>query len=288
MAGSRRETPHGTLSCRKYRGCDRPECVAAALAYEARRRRLMGYGRWNPLVDAEPARQHLRKLNGQGCSYRSIADALGKYTAAITHIVFTHAGKSRTQRIRPELSAAILALTVEDVRPPRVSAVGTSRRVRALNLVGWPNTVIGERIGKIATHVNHIHHQRQVLRETAEAIQDLYETLKGLDPVEHGVDPHTARTVAGKARVRGARDPLWWEDWGGIDDPKFDPAAIEQELNVRQLGALRRDEIEHLGGYGLNAEQIAERLGMAYGTVRDIMRELRTERRRDRGSEAAA
>lgn len=287
MAGPQKETPHGTLSCRKYRKCERPECVAVALAYEARRRRLMGYGRWNPLVDVEPARQHLRKLNARGCSYRSIAAALGKYTAAITHIVYTHAGKSQTQRIRPEFSAAILALTVEDVSPPRVCSVGTSRRVRALNLMGWPNTVIGERIGKYATHVNHIHHQKQVRRETAEAIEDVYETLKDLKPVEHGVDPHTARTVAGKARVQGARDPLWWEDWGTIDDPGFDPQMAERDLNVRELGALRREEIEHLASYGMEAEQIAIRLDMAFGSVRDILREIRTGQARERGRGAA-
>lgn len=203
-------------------------------------------------------------------------------TAAITRIVFTHAKKSRTQRIRPEFSAAILALTAGDVSSPRVLAVGTSRRIRALNLMGWPNTMIGDRIGKIGTHVNHIHHQKKVMRATAEAVEECYQELRVLDPVQCGVDPHTVRTVIGKARKQGAKDPLWWEDWGRIDDPDFDPDLVEQELNLREEAAVRREEIKHLASFGLTAEVIAERLGMMPGTVRDIMRELRTGERRDR------
>jgi hypothetical protein len=282
MAGPHKETQHGTMSCRKYRGCNRPECVQAANAYEARRHRLIGYGKWNPLVDAEPARKHLKMLNSAGCSYASIAATLGRYKAAVTTIVFPQGSKAPTKRIRPEFSAAILALTIEDVRPPRVDATGTKRRIRALNLIGWPTTIISERIGREGTRISHIHLQKQVRRETAQAIKDCYDTLKDLNPTDHGINPHTSLTVAGKARAHGARDPLWWEDWGHIDDPGFDPDTAEQELNRKQLGALRRQEIEHLLSYGCPEEQIAERIGLQHGTVRDVVAELRAGQRRDR------
>lgn len=287
MAGRRKETEHGTLSCGKYRGCKRPECVAAVLAYEARRRRLVGYGKWHPLVDAEPARQHLLKLSEAGCSYRSIAVALGKCLSAVTRVVFPSVAKPQTQRIRAEYSAAILALSAADVITPRVPAVGVSRRVRALNVVGWPNTAIGERIGRSATHINHIHHQSMVMRGTAELIKDCYEQLKNLDPLEHGVPVHTALTVAGKAKAQGARDPLWWDDWDSIDDPKFDPGTAERDLNRDELGELRRDEIEHLASFGCEAQDIATRLGLHLSTVRAVVQEWRTGERRDRKKAAA-
>ncbi len=285
MTTRAKETPHGTLSCGKYRKCKRPECVEAARAYRLRVYRLKGYGQWQPLVDAEPARQHLQKLNAMGCSYASIATALGKHKAAITNIAYE--GARKTRRIRRELNDAILEITIDSIHPPRVDSTGTSRRIRALNAIGWPNTIIGEHIGSWNTQVNHIHHQRKVLRETAMAVADCYERLRNLDPIEQGVPAPVARSIMARAAKHGARDPLWWEDWDRIDDPDFDPATAERELPRNGLGALRRGEIQHLMSYGCEAEEIAHRLDMATTTVRTVMNEIASGQRRDRTGAAA-
>lgn len=285
MTTRTRQTPHGTLSCGKYRRCKRPECVEAVRAYRLRAYRLKGYGQWQPLVDAEPARQHLKKLHAMGCSYASIAAALGKHTAAVTNIVYEKTCKPR--RIRRELNDAILTITLDSIDPPRVDSTGTSRRIRALNAIGWPNTVIGEHIGSWNTQVNHIHHQRKVLRETAIAVADCYERLRNLDPIDHGVPAPLARSVMSRAIKHGARDPLWWEDWGSIDDPDFDPATAERELSRNELGALRRREVQHLMSAGCDAAQIAARIGLGVSTVQAIMAELTTGTRRDRAGAAA-
>lgn len=282
MDGRRRETEHGTLSCGKYRKCQRPECVEAVRAYRRRVYRLKGYGQWQPLVDAAPAQDHIGLLNAQGCSFRSIAEALGLGLSAVTKVMYTGPRRKAPRRIRPEFSEAILSLTLEDVNPPLVSAVGVSRRIRALNLMGWPNTVIGERVGSWNTQMNHIHQQKTVTRSMALAVSDCYESLKRMDPSELGVRREVALCVASKARKHGARDPLWWEDWGTIDDPRFDPADAERALSRDELAAHRRHEIAYLMSDGCIPERIAQRLEMHVSTVREVMLELETGVRRVR------
>lgn len=287
-AGTKPFPAHGTLSCGKYRKCQRPECREAVRAYRRRVHRLQGYGQWQPLVDAEPARQHLQDLNAQGYSYRVIANHLGRYVAAITGIVYElNPGRGRKRRIRPEFSAAILAITPDDLTPGFLLAVGTARRICALNAMGWPTRVIADRLGVSCPRIRQIRQQQTVTQSTATAVASLYEELKGQDPVEHGVVPGTVVRLHRLAEREGWPDPLWWEDMGHIDDPNFDPATAEQELSRDEQAALRRAEIEHLTSFGFVPEVIAERLDMHVSTVRAIVHELRTGQRRDRKGAAA-
>lgn len=281
-------TTHGTLSCGKYRKCKRPECVEAVRAYRRLRYRKQGYGQWQPLVDATPARQHIEALHNLGYSYRSIAASIGKYTAAITKIAYPSPTRKAHHRIRPELEAAILAIKPEDIVTGMVPAAGTSRRLRALNAIGWPNTVIGERVGSWNTQLLHTHQQKYVLQTTAAAVAECFEQLKDLDPVEHGVPVSLVKTLTARAAQKNWRDPLWWEDMGHIDDPDFDPAAVEQELGRNEEAAVRRAEIKHLMSYGFDHEVIAARMDMHPTTVRNIMNELRRGQRRDRSRGVAA
>lgn len=282
-------TTHGTLSCGKYRKCPRPECREAARAYRRLTYRKQGYGTWQPLVDAERARQHLVTLNAAGFSYKVIAEHLGKTMSSVTGIVYELApGRSRKQRIRPEFADAILALTPELMTPGMFPAVGSIRRVRALNAIGWPTRVIADHMGTIPARIRAITGQQFVTRTTAQGIADCYRELHRLDPLEHGISPGTVLKLTRMAARKGWLDPLWWEDMGHIDDPTFDPATVEQELNRNDEAAVRRAEIEHLMSFGLDHEVIAARVDMHPTTVRNIMNELRTGQRRDRRTGAAA
>ncbi|MEU7010399.1 hypothetical protein [Streptomyces sp. NPDC046332] len=288
-AGTKRGTPeHGTLSCGKYHKCQRPECREAVRAYRRRVHRLQGYGQWQPLVDAEPARAHLQHLNAQGFSYQVIADHLGRYLAAVTGIVYElNPGRGRKRRIRAEFSQAILAITPDDLTPGLLQAAGTARRICALNAIGWPTRIIADRLGVACPRVREVTRQQHVTHATASAVADCYEDLKDRNPLEHGIAPGTVLKLQRLAARKGWRDPLWWEDMGGIDDPLFDPAEADQGLKRNEEAAVRRAEIEHLSSFGMNYEQIAARLGMQPGSVRDIVRELRTGQRRDRQGAAA-
>ncbi|MGW1246969.1 hypothetical protein [Streptomyces sp. NPDC002535] len=283
-------TQHGTLSCGKYRKCKRPECREAARAYRRLTYRKQGYGTWQPFVEAEPARQHILALNAAGFSYKVIADHLGKTLAAVTSIVYELTpGRGRKRKIRPEFAAAILALSPESMTPGMLPAVGSVRRVRALNAIGWPTRVIAEHMGTVAPRIRSITGRQQlVTRATAQGIADCYQQLHRLSPLEHGIAPGTVLKLTRMAARKGWRDPLWWEDMGHIDDPDFDPASVEQELGRNDEAAVRRAEIEHLMSFGLDHENIAARMAMHPTTVRNIMNELRTGQRRDRSREVAA
>lgn len=282
-------TEHGTLSCGKYRKCPRPECREAARAYRRLTYRKQGYGTWKPLVDAEPARKHLLALNAAGFSYKVIAEHLGRYTAAVTGIVYELSpNKQRKRRIRPEFEAAILALTPESMTPGMLPAAGSVRRVRALNAIGWPTRVIADHMGTVPARIRSVTGQQLVTRATAQGIADCYRELHRLNPLEHGIAPGTVLKLTRMAARKGWLDPLWWEDMGDIDDPDFDPAAVEQELNRNDEAAVRRAEIEHLMAFGLDHEAIAGRMDMHPTTVRSIMNELRTGQRRDRRTGVAA
>lgn len=280
-------TEHGTLSCGKYRKCPRPECREAARAYRRLTYRKQGYGTWQPLVDAEAARQHLLTLNAAGFSYKVIAEHLGRYTAAVTGIVYELSpGKQRKRRIRPEFEAAILALSPETMTPGMLPAIGSIRRVRALNAIGWPTRVIADHMGTVPPRIRSITSQQLVTRATAQGIANCYQALHRLNPLEHNINPGTVLKLTRMAARKGWRDPLWWEDMGGIDDPEFDPTMVERELGRNDEAAVRRAEIEHLMSYGCNHDQIAARLDMHPTTVRNIMNELRTGQRRERRSVA--
>jgi hypothetical protein len=91
------------------------------------------------------------------------------------------------------------------------------------------------------------------------------------------------------ARRNGWHGPLAW-DGAAIDDPAAEP-EVEQadgELTRTDLAAVRRAEIEHLASFNLGIHEIADRLSMAPGYVRDILRDLRTSPQTRTATERAA
>lgn len=288
-AGHRPLPDHGTLSRAKYHKCKCQPCRDYIAAYQRTRYRKIGYGTWQPLVDAEPVRQHLLALNAAGLSYEVIAERTGLYTATVTGFVYDLSPKiRRKKRTRPDTAAKILAVTADSVTPGMVSAVGSVRRIRALAAVGFPMRSLAPRIGVAKTTVWRITQQTEVYRPTSRAVADCYTDLRDQRPEDHGIPPWLAARTRQWAADRQWPDPLWWEDMGHIDDPMFDPAAAERELKRNELAALRRQEIAHLAAFGREPEEIAERLDMALSTVRTIVQEIHTGQRRDRTRDEAA
>lgn len=275
---------HGTHAYGKRSKCPCPPCREAVNSYRRRVYRQQGYGTWEPFVDSELARQHLIALKREGVSMRVIANHLGKREASINAIVYAinDRGRGRRTRIRPEFAAAILALTVAEMETPTAPAAGSSRRIRALNAMGWPSETVCTHLNILPARVSELGKQKRVTRATAETVARVYEQLKDQRPEDHGIPAPTIKRVSGRARRMGWRDPLWWEDMGGIDDPDFNPAAVEEETTGRALAALRREEIAHLASFNLGHEEIGARLDMAPGYVRDVLRELRAGQRQNR------
>lgn len=87
--------------------------------------------------------------------------------------------------------------------------------------------------------------------------------------------PGTSEESRQRAMSRGWRDPQWWEDYGHIDDPAFDPDQAERALDRREQAALRRAEIEHLAAFNVHETEIAHRLGMDATYVHDLIRDMK-------------
>ncbi|MET9957425.1 hypothetical protein ABZ135_38530 [Streptomyces sp. NPDC006339] len=275
-AGTKSLPDHGTLSRGKHFKCPCKPCRNAVNSYKRRVHRLQGYGTWQPLVDAEPARQHLLALNGAGFSYKVIAAHLGKVPSVVTGIVYQLSPtRGRKKRIRPEFAEAILAVTPEVLSPVFLPAVGTIRRLQALAAVGWPLLRLGPYIGVNPRSVSYILQQETVHRDTAKAVADCYQQLRTENPADHGITPGASTKAMRLAERRGWPDPVWWEDMGHIDDPAFDPAAAERPLNFHEQARLRAEEILHLASYGAGPDEIAERLGLGRDYVVARLRDLR-------------
>ncbi|MDH6448249.1 hypothetical protein M2155_000657 [Streptomyces sp. SAI-119] len=282
--------PHGSLSRHKYHKCKCDTCFEGYRAYQRSRHRRKGYGTWEPYVDAEPIRQHLINLREQGISSAQVAAIAGLYTATVNGFLYDlNNNRPRKKRATREVAEKILAVTADQGMAHLVDSTGTRRRLQALARLGWPMKALGPHIGVNPATVNRLALQAHVYGRTAKAVTQCYEQLRNQKPEEHGVVPGLARRIRNWAEREGWRDPQWWEDYGHIDDPDFDPATADTELGVREKAALRREEIIHFAWHGDSPEQILNRLGgeVSISTVRQIVNEWRTGQKRDRKQAAA-
>jgi hypothetical protein len=276
---------HGTLSRHKYHKCKCQKCVDNYRAYQRSRHRKQGYGTWQPLVDAEPIRQHLLKLREQGIAFTRVAEIAGLHPPTVGAFLYSLGPKRpRKKRATPEIAAKILAVTAETATPGIVDATGTARRIQALAANGWPMKTLGPHIGVSPATVSRLVAQERVFRTTAEAVTACYEKLASEKPEAHGVAVAAIERARRHAAREGWHDPQWWEDYGGIDDPTFDPADAVREPGRNELAALRRNEIEHLAWCGCSPEEIRARLNneVSISTVRAIVHEWTTGQKRDR------
>jgi len=281
--------PHGSLSRHKYHKCKCDTCYEGYRAYQRSRHRKQGYGTWQPLVDAEPIRQHLLKLREQGIAFTRVAEIAGLHPPTVGAFLYSLGPKRPIKkRATREIAAKILAVTAETATPGIVDATPTRRRLQALAVNGWPMKALGPHIGVSPATVNRLTLQKRVFRVTAEAVAATYLRLANQNPADHGVPAASIERSRRRADREGWRDPLWWEDMGRIDDPDFDPEAADA-FGFRERATLRREEIEHLAWCGHEPEQILARLNneVSISTVRQIVQEWRTGEKRNRKQVAA-
>ncbi|MFJ9420762.1 hypothetical protein [Streptomyces sp. NPDC101249] len=286
MTSPARQAPHHrNLTCVKEYRCKRPECLERNRTYQNLRYRKQGYGTWQPLVDATPIREHLTMLKTHGVSCAQVAEITGLYTATVTGFLYDLGPKRpRKKRATPEIAAKILAVTVDQGSPHLVDSTGTRRRLQALACIGWPMKTLAPYIGVHSATANRLALQDRVSRSSATAVAGCYARLRDQNPEDHGVVAGVARRVRNAAALEGWRDPQWWEDYGRIDDPGFDPATVPSEPGFLERARIRREEIIHFAWHGDTPEQILDRLNgeVSIATVRQIVHEWRTGQKRQR------
>lgn len=189
------------------------------MARLADKRRRLGLleGTWQPFVNATPVREHVRWLCSQGMSTRAIADVSGISLSTVNRLRWD--STQSQARVRARVADAILTIRrPADVTPPgrQVSAVGTARRIRAMQAVGWPLSEIGARLGMHTTYVSRICCKNdRVSVEIAARVRVVYDDLSG------SPGPSEKSRRLGVLRRWGL--PASWDD---IDDPGERPKGL--------------------------------------------------------------
>ncbi len=250
------------------RGCRCGGCAAANRAAGTHRTRMMAYGRWQPFVDAEPARQHITEVvRPAGIGYDRVAQLAGLSPGVISGLLF---GRGRSgapaRRIRPETEAKILAVRPTDTPAPgaRIDATGTQRRVQALVAKGWAQARIAEQLGMNRTNLSQLMTAGHVTQAMADRVRAVTERMWDTEPPATTRAERIDRTRA----LRIARERNWaplaaWDD-GDIDNPAAKPADGWRRPERRtRPGAELLAEADELARMGLDRNQAAERLGVS-------------------------
>lgn len=264
---------HGTRITYKADQCRCLPCSKANSAYERVRNKQKAYGRWQPYVDAAPARAHVQQLLAAGLGWKRIAMLADLPQSSLSNLLYGHEGRPRSKRIRVETERRILTVRAGlDTlgRGVRVDGTGTRRRLQALVTIGWSKAKLGERLGMTPGNFGRTFGSDRVFAGTARAVRDLYDELWDRPPAEVTA---SERRSAARARNQAARagwaPPLAWDD-ETIDDPSATPTVGE---------ATRRDLLEDLQWLLDNGCSYAEALARL-GVKSDAVEQARRRRGR--------
>lgn len=132
--------PHGTR-LRYISGCRCVPCRAANSRYAVGRLAARKRGEHQDIVDAEPARRHLKKLQRLGVGYRAVADASG-----IANTVVAEIRRGKRKRCRSGTVRRLLEVTREAMADGALIDAGpTRRRVEQLLKEGFTKAHLARR-----------------------------------------------------------------------------------------------------------------------------------------------
>lgn len=272
MTTAVREAPHhNTLTCFTDYGCRRTACVERKLEWERNNRRRQREGR-PALIDAEPVRQHILRLQAENVTIYSIAAAAGvdQYTI---RALFPGQHRGRKNSVSPETARKILAVTAEHALPGYTDGTGTRRRIQALIANGWPVRRVGEQLGVNATYAGELIRRTEqgkpIYLATATKVAEAYEAARHRIPEDHGVSTATANRKRDQAKAERWPTPRYWDEHpGDIDDPHFEPMyGITRRLIVAQDAHWLMTE------GGLDRGTAAERLGISRAYIDHAFRD---------------
>ncbi|MEV8548367.1 hypothetical protein AB0L04_00730 [Streptomyces glaucescens] len=249
---------HRNLTCYVNYGCRLPECADRYREWNRNRATAKRAGQWQPHVDAEPVRHHLRKLEEHGISIRQAATLAGVGARSL-HPLFT---RPIRHTVRPEIAAAVLAIDPEQATPTRIDATGTARRIEALVADGWPMANLADHLGVYRSYVHALirRHEdgQKILASTAAKVAAGYDHLAGKRPAKHGIKQRQikqARNLA--ASRRWAPTSYWATRMDVIDDPDFEPL-----YGVTRREIIAQDAAWVMRTTGLDRHATAQRLGV--------------------------
>jgi hypothetical protein len=198
---------------------------AANARWAARRRRLIGYGQWEPFVPSAPVRAHVRAVQAQGMAYRAIEQALDLPACAFKHLMWGTNGREPSEKVRKETADAVLAFwpSLDDFPDPaRIDPTGTRRRVQALATLGWTNLYLASRVGIAPSNFRRALCQERVTAWFARSVRTVYNELWSRSPEYHEVPAGMVVRTVRTAQRKNWLGPLAWDD-DTIDNPQAEP-----------------------------------------------------------------
>jgi len=207
--------------------CRCPICCKAARDYQNNRSRAIAYGRWQPFVDAEPVRQHVRALGEFGIGWIRAAKLAGVSTGGVSKLLYgdNPRGLAPSKRVRPETALKLLAVepTLDNLGGRTVvDGTGTRRRLQALVYAGWTQSELARRMQMNRANFSKTIVSSLVEVATLKTVRALYDELWRVDPVTAGVPAHRAEAARRIATARGWAPIGAWDD-DRIDDPQAFP-----------------------------------------------------------------
>jgi lambda repressor-like predicted transcriptional regulator len=260
---------HRNLTCYVNYGCRLADCVDRYREWNRSRASAKRAGQWQPHVDAEPVRRHLRKLEEHGISIRQAATLAGVGARSL-HPLFT---RPIRHTVRPEIAAAVLAIDPEQATPTRIDATGTARRIQALVADGWPMAHLAEHIGVYRSYVHALIRRhddgQKILASTAVKVAAGYEQLAGKRPAKHGINLRQVKQARNLAASRRWAPTSYWADrMDVIDDPDFEPL-----YGVTKREIVAQDANELMRFSGLDKVAAAQRLGVSKSYIEHAFRD---------------
>lgn len=279
MTTAVREAPHHTkTTCYTNYRCRLPECVARYNANVRARTAAQSAGDWERLVDARPVRAHVRKLIAAGGTPLGIATQAGVTEKVVRLLLPPTCGGRRNpakHRVLGDNARKILAVTVDQVCPPRVDPTGTVRRIQALVADGWPMIHLADRLDLSPNYVwqllkrARLQQDIKVQGSTARKIATAYEALSQQRPHRRGVSKQSAARARQHAADRNWPNSTYWaQRMDVIDDPDFEPL-----YGVTKREIVAQDANEVMRFSGLDRQAAADRLGVSKAYIDHAFRD---------------
>ena len=229
---------HGTRNAYVVDRCRCRPCRNASRDSQRERIRAQLYGRYDRLVDATEARNHIRGLMAAGMGWERIGEVVGT-RSGVAAILYGRTSPDPAERRPPrrriarDLHGRIMAVTLDLAAGAIIDGTGAARRLQALVAIGWTQTEIAARLGIHPGNLTPIIHGRSRIRVgTAAKVAALYDQLW-----DQPQDDTRARKYA--ARL-GWVPPLAWDD-DTIDDP-----AVTPDLGTRAGRSTLLEDLEWL------------------------------------------
>lgn len=261
--------PSETLAPDHYSSIPKPDNLSEIKGCEHGRGPRNAHGGWHSqYIDSRPVRHHITRLRLAGVGIKQIAKLCGISPGAVQIIVDRRTGPA--VKVLPSTAAKILSVAVPSTPSAipagsqRVSAIGTSRRLRALVAAGYTPAMLSREVGTAPNNAYALFgHCDDVAAATAQAVADVFDRLEMV--------PGPSDRARALAHKLGWAPPLAWDE-DTIDDTGAHPTlATDKHLRFPE----RYRELLDLGMRDEAA--IAERLGIKVDSLQRQLARYRKE-----------